>query len=92
MTFKPFVVVGIGLAATAPLLHGHTAPDCKPTIELCAPSEAMYLPDEQATERAPPMIFAPPVAGYTSTATGVDLARSWLSDSSPPRWRPLPPI
>lgn len=40
---------GIGLATAAPLiLHGHASPDCNPTIELCAVSDALYLPDDPA--------------------------------------------
>jgi hypothetical protein len=84
------VLAGIGLAAATPwILHGHASPDCNPTKELCAVSDALYLPEDPAPEHAPPMIFAPPVAGYTATATGSALARSWSLDSPPPRWRPL---
>jgi hypothetical protein len=85
---KPGVFACIGVAAVSPLLlHGHPVRDCNPRIELCGLSEASYLPDEPAPEHAPALIFAPPVAGYTSTATGSALTRS-LSPS-PQRWRPL---
>jgi len=71
MLYRPKVVAGAGIAiaAAAPmLLHGHPTRDCNPRIELCAFSDAAYLPDEPAPKRAPPLIFAPPVAGYTTSA------------------------
>jgi hypothetical protein len=74
---RPIVLAGIGLAAATPwILHGHASPDCNPTKELCAVSDALYLPEDPAPEHAPPMIFAPPVAGYTATATGTALLRA----------------
>jgi hypothetical protein len=86
---RPIVLAGIGLAAATPwILHGHASPDCNPTKELCAVSDALYLPEDPAPEHAPPMIFAPPVAGYTATATGTALLRSFDSPS-PRRWRSL---
>jgi hypothetical protein len=78
---KPFVIAGIGLAVAAPLiLHGHASPDCSPTIELCAVSDALYLPDDPAPEPGPQLVLAPPVAGSTvSLSSGVRMY-------SPARW------
>jgi hypothetical protein len=60
------VFAGIGLATAAPLiLHGHASPDCNPTIELCAVSDALYLPDDPAPEPAPQLILIPSVACST---------------------------
>jgi hypothetical protein len=65
---KPTTIACIGLAAATPLiLHGHASPDCNPTIELCAVSDALNLPDDPAPEHAPSLIFAPPVAGSTAS-------------------------
>jgi hypothetical protein len=63
------VFVSVAITVASPfLLHGHPTRDCNPRIEICAPSNAVYLPDEPAPEHAPPMIFAPPTASYTSSA------------------------
>ena len=75
--FRPAftVLASVAIAAAAPLiLHGHTAPDCNPQVELCAVSDALYLPDDPAPEPAPQLILAPPVAGSTaSMSSGVTL-------------------
>jgi hypothetical protein len=66
MPSKPIVYTSVAIAAASPfLLHGHPTVDCNPRVALCALSDAAYLPDEPAPEHAPPLIFAPPVAGST---------------------------
>jgi hypothetical protein len=66
---KPTVFVGVAVAAAAPmLLHGHPTRDCSPRMELCAPSDAVHLPDENAPEHAPQLIVAPPVATTSASA------------------------
>jgi len=66
MPSKPLVYTCVVIAGAGPfLLHEHWTRDCNPRVALCALSDAAYLPDERAPEHAPPLIFAPPVAGST---------------------------
>ena len=70
MRFRtPIVITGVAIAAVGPIqLHGHPTRDCNPRIELCAPSDVVYLPDEPAQRQGPAMIFASPTAAYSSSA------------------------
>jgi hypothetical protein len=50
---KPAIIAGIAIAAAGAIAtpHGHIAPDCRISAELCAPSGVLNLPDEPAPER-----------------------------------------
>jgi hypothetical protein len=93
MIYKTVTFTCVAIAAVGPVLHGHPAQDCNRRVELCHVSDALYLPDDPAPEPSPLLISDGQltVAASTATVTGSSLARSlWLSDSHPPRWRPLP--
>lgn len=78
----PSAVVGITLAAAVPwVLHGHTSLDCHPTVELCAVSDALYLPDDPAPEPTPPLIISTPTA--TGGSTSINLRADDLVTGSP---------
>ena len=65
---RPIIYSCVTLAAVGPVLTElRAANNCDVRMELCEPSEAAYLPDEQAPDHAPLIIVAP-VAGYTSSA------------------------
>ena len=76
---KPATFAGIAIAAAGSTsLHGHPERDCNTRIELCAPSDAAYLPDEPAPEHAPSLIISPPVAASTGSTRTVNLIASDL--------------
>jgi hypothetical protein len=54
MGSKPVIYTSIVVGAVSPLLlHGQSERDCNPHIELCPPSDALFLPDGHEPERAP---------------------------------------
>jgi hypothetical protein len=68
MIYKTITFTCVALVGGSILLETHPHRDCNRRIGLCALSDAAYLPDEPAPEHAPPMIFTPPTASYTSSA------------------------
>jgi hypothetical protein len=67
MWSKPIIYTSIVVSAASPLLlHEQSERDCSPRIELCPPSDALFLPDGHEPERAP-VLGARPVM-ITSTA------------------------
>jgi hypothetical protein len=94
MPYRPIpyigVAAGVAIAVASPIVHGRFVPDCSPHFELCGVSETGYWPDEQAPQNAPGIIFAPPVASYTSSAPSSapmlyqfkTTSSTWVSDSS----------
>jgi hypothetical protein len=78
----PSAVAGITLAIAAPwVLHGHTSLDCNPAVELCAVSDALYLPDDPAPEPTPSLIISTPAA--TGGSTSINLRADGLVTGSP---------
>lgn len=74
---KPIVLGCIGIAAAGPFFDLSPSLSCNPRIDLCGASKPAYLPDEQAPEHAPALIFEPQAAAsLSSVSVGNVLYRS----------------